>query len=84
LFVPVARLGGGGKLVSTVAGRGGFAGAGASREVDANALMLDNVGDEVEDGDEVRCTGLRATGGGAFFDEELVVVEVERRRLEGG
>ncbi len=26
---------------------------------------------------------MRATGGGAFFDEELVV-EVERRRSEGG
>ena len=28
----------------------------------------------------MRWTGLRATGGGAFLDEELAVVEVERRR----
>lgn len=44
---------------------------------------VDKVGDAVDDRDEVRCTGLRATGGGAFFDVELVV-EVDRRRSEIG
>jgi hypothetical protein len=44
---------------------------------------VDKVGDAVGDRDEVKCTGLRATGGGAFFDVELVV-EVERRRSEVG
>jgi hypothetical protein len=43
----------------------------------------DNVGDEVDDREEVRCTGLRATGGGVFFDVELVV-EVDRRRSAAG
>ncbi len=32
---------------------------------------------------EVRCTGLRTTGGGAFLDVELAV-EVERRRSVAG
>jgi hypothetical protein len=43
----------------------------------------DNVGDEVDDREELRCTGLRATGGGVFFDVELVV-EVDRRRSVAG
>lgn len=41
----------------------------------------DSVGDEADDRDEVRCIGLRATGGGAFFDAELVV-EADRRRSD--
>ena len=39
--------------------------------------MFDRVGAAVIAGD-VRRTGLRATGGGTFFDVELVV-DVERR-----
>lgn len=42
---------------------------------------VDRVGDAVDDRDEVRCTGLRATGGGAFFDVELIV-EVDKLRSE--
>jgi hypothetical protein len=45
------------------------------------ADAADKVGEEVEDRDEVRCIGLRATGGGAFFDVELIV-EVDRRRSD--
>jgi hypothetical protein len=45
----------------------------------------DNVGDEVDDREEVRCIGLRATGGGAFFDVELVVeVDSLRSEVDGG
>ena len=39
---------------------------------------VDKVGEDVSDGDDARCTGFLATGGG-FLDVELVV-EVERRR----
>lgn len=79
---PVVRRGGGGNLVSTAAGRGGCVGAIPSRAVDANAFTVDSVGEEVVDGEEVRCTGLRPTGGGAFLDVELVV-ELESRRPGG-
>ncbi len=48
-----------------------------------NVDTVDKVGDAVDDRDEVRCNGLRAIGGGAFFDVELVV-EVDRRRSEVG
>ena len=40
---------------------------------------VDNVGDDVDDLDEVRCIGLRPTGGGTFFVVELVV-DVDKRR----
>ena len=39
---------------------------------------VDKVGEDVRDGDDARCMGFLATGGG-FLDVELVV-EVERRR----
>lgn len=39
------------------------------------------MGDEVSDGDAERCTGLRATGGGAFLPEELTV-DVDNRRSD--
>ncbi len=40
---------------------------------------MDSVGVDVDEGEDVRWTGFRATGGGAFFDDELVV-EVDIRR----
>jgi len=40
--------------------------------------LEDRVGDEVSEGELVKCTGFRATGGGRL-DVELVV-EVESRR----
>jgi hypothetical protein len=43
------------------------------------ADTVERVGLDVDDGEEVRCFGLRATGGGAFFDVELVV-DVDKRR----
>lgn len=44
---------------------------------------LESLGDDVVDDDaELRCTGFRATGGGAFLEDP--VVEVERRRADGG
>jgi hypothetical protein len=47
--------------------------------------VVDNVGDEVDDREEVRCIGLRATGGGVFFDVELVVeVDSLRSEIDGG
>jgi hypothetical protein len=39
---------------------------------------LGKVGDVVREGEELKCTGFLATGGG-FLDVELVV-DVERRR----
>lgn len=46
--------------------------------------MVDSVGDDDREEFEVRCTGFLAMGGGAFLDELLAVVAVERRRPVGG
>ena len=44
-------------------------------------VTVDCVGEAVEDREEVRCIGLRATGGAAFLE---LVVDVESRRSEVG
>ena len=48
------------------------------------ADTAERVGLDVEDGEEVRCLGLRATGGGAFFDMELVDDVDKRRSITAG
>ena len=57
--------------------RVGWAGGADGR--DAVTDTVERVGLDLEDDGEVRCFGLRPTGGGTFFDVELVV-DVDRRR----
>jgi len=79
------RLGGGANPVwSVVVGRGFCCDGKGPRDVE-KVDAADKVGEEVDDLDEVRCMGLRPTGGGTFFVVELVVDVDERRSIgEGG
>jgi len=73
------RLGGGANPVwSAVVGRGFCWEGNGPRDVE-KADAVDNVGEDVDERGEVRCMGLRPTGGGTFFVVELVV-DIDRRR----
>jgi hypothetical protein len=72
------RFGGAGNVVLFAAvERVGWGGGADGR--DAVTDTVERVGLDLEDDGEVRCFGLRPTGGGTFFDVELVV-EVDKRR----
>jgi hypothetical protein len=72
------RFGGAGSVVwFAVVERVGWTGGADGR--DAVTDTVERVGLDLEDDGEVRCFGLRPTGGGTFFDVELVV-DVDRRR----
>ena len=73
------RLGGGANPVwSAVVGRGLCWEGKGPRDVE-KVDAADRVGEDVAEREEVRCMGLRPTGGGTFFVVELVV-DVDRRR----
>ena len=62
---------------STAVGRGSCVDCVVGQEAIVGAV--DKVGVDFDEGKDVRWTGFRATGGGAFLDDELVV-EVDMRR----
>ena len=64
---------------SIVVDRGFCCGTCGDREADTIEIV-DSVGEEAEEGEEVRWDGFRPTGGAAFLDIELVDDAAERRR----
>lgn len=74
------RFGGAGDVVwfaEVDVERAGWGGGADGR--DAATDTVERVGLDLEDDGEARCFGFRPTGGGTFFDVELVV-DVDRRR----
>ena len=63
---------------SIVVDRGFWTGGNALRGIAFG--VAERVGDEVDDRDDVRCTGFRPIGGGALFEDAVELVD---RRLSG-